>query len=319
MVNREASGPSEEYVTLQVTARADSADLELLRRMATTLDLSVTLRRASAAEVVELSPPESWQICRTHFLDASYRLWNSDVYGLSAFDYLARYRRTVSVWQNGDVSGPIPQRLRSVRVAGAPLIPAVDPRPQRCNLPDDALLERGRLLWSHYHLPFTLTTSFREAASPRGRELILSSGELSQEGLADFVTHKGYDRHTLRGTIGKMFDALRVVGGTAADGEIEERDAATEFVSRDDFTAMMDRHLSGKARGELSQRIESAIDTQLASGRPYEHGEVIIEGGLRGSEYSRIATCSLAAVALSYTSPDAYSAQFLRQNFGAAT
>lgn len=319
MVNREVSDPSEQYVTLQVTASADSPDLALLRKLAATLDLSVTQRLASTAEVEILSPPESWQLGRSHFLDASYRLWNSDVYGLSAFDYLARYRRTISVWQNGDVSGPIPRQLRSVKVAGAPLIPAVDPRPPRCNLPDDALLERGRMLWLHYHLPFRLTASFREAASHQGRELVLASGEMSQEGLADFVVHKGYDRHTLRGTIGKMFDALRIVGGTATDDEIEARAAPTEFIARDELTAMMEYHLSGKARSELSQRIETAIDAQLASGRPYEHGEVIIEGGLKGPEYTRIATCSLAAIALSYTSPDAYPAQFLRQNFGTVT
>lgn len=315
-----------QYVAFEVTIpRGSEAIVTALRDLAITFDLPVRERPALSADLSNDSPPESWQLKEEHFIKTSRELWNSENYGISIVSYLQSmrlYDLEFPIWANGMINEPIPDALRNAEVAGAPFIPLwkdgeYQPQHTGYSLTDQALLTRARVLWDHYHMPFTLRTTFNDAhvRDALGRSVTLSSGAMTRERLADYVRANNQDKHRLHGALGKMLDTMCVVAGVIEKSGIGERDVDTEFIEAGELEQMV--ATSGLRTGVISNifsRMRDVILGQLSTGQPYEHGEVIVEGKPRNWIYDRIATSSLAALAKSYKrNKKALGAQFLRQ------
>jgi len=285
----------------------------------------------------EYNPPEIvvpvlWQDEDEQFLVTSRELWDTDDYGVSAAKYVRAEEGYVgiSMWSDGTVNlVAVPETLQGVEVAGAPFIPLwEDGQLQEHSgyaLSDEAMLERARVFWDHRHTPFTLNTSFDD--SNHGRMINLNTGVMSRGRLADYANHRRYDQHALHGTLGKMLDTICVTAGVTKKNAIKvsQRSITAEFIEIDELTRMFVASGLGKSSLiSIQAKMRTAIDNQLASGKPYEHGEIILEGQCSGLtyiyddiKYERIATSSLAALAQSYTgrSRRTLAAQFLASWF----
>jgi hypothetical protein len=309
-----------QYVTLEVTIPKDSEDtMTALRGLTTAFGLPVRERPALSADLDNPLLPESWQIQDKHFAETSRELWKFDDYGVSIAGHLRWMRKNFPLWANGTVNRPIPESMQNVEVAGAPFIPLwKDGERQSSNtgydLTNQELLARARIFWDHCHFPFTLSTTFSEIPACN-RKIDLSAGAMTRERLADHVRANRRDKHNLHGALGKMLDTMCVVAGVTGEDAIGERDVDTEFVEAGEFKQILtDSGLGKRTTNDIQKRVGAAIREQLHSGESYEHGEIIVEGMVvHDSQYERIATSSVAALAKGYKNKNAPGAQFLSQ------
>ena len=100
-----------------------------------------------------------------------------------------------------------------------------------------------------------------------------------------------------------MLDVICVTAGVVGKNDIGERDASCEFINEQDLADMMQAAgLTPRNINDIDARLSGAIAGQLATGEPYEHGEIILEGEYGSRQYGQIATSSLAALVGSFKS-----------------
>ncbi|HSX32528.1 MAG TPA: hypothetical protein VLF43_04645 [Candidatus Saccharimonadales bacterium] len=130
-------------------------------------------------------------------------------------------------------------------------------------------------------------------------EYTTSSHVVDQNQLRDFAVSRGYEQHTLNGTLGKALDIIIYAGGLIPEGIDPEQTEVDE-----PFITLKALHKLAKDQGigygpmyELGLRIDYMTKEQIRLGQPVskDAGELIIEGSLRTRKtYNKYTPESLA-------------------------
>lgn len=306
----EAQDPNQ-YVTLEITLpRASAEGMTALRGMVTALGWQARERPTLLGDLDYSQLPRLWRIDDEQFLETSRELWGSEDYGKSAAAHLRRERRSIGgvLWSNGLVNMEIAETLGGVEIDGVPIVPlyvggAYQPTRPPYKLSDAAMARRAQFLWNLHHHPFIVRTSIKDYRGDE-RTMELFPGDITRERLADYARNRKYDEHTLHGAIGKMLDVVTVTAGVIEKQDIGEREVEGDFIEPATLRRMMaEEGLSTHMGNGIRKKLAKAIGSQLASGKPCEYGEVVLEGSISSEwEYDRIAASSLAAIVHSFKS-----------------
>lgn len=157
--------------------------------------------------------------------------------------------------------------------------------------------------------PFDFTVTRYEG---RGAFMQLVPEETTKDRLGRFVTGRGYIEHQLHEDIGKALDTLVVAAGLQPGAEKDARLYSGETVSWSSVVDILESEgFNAGHRKALRSKVDAAVHSQIVTGQPHEHGEVIIKGST-AVDWTHIAVQSLKTMANHYQ-PHAVLHPFLQE------
>jgi hypothetical protein len=212
-------------------------------------------------------------VTRSTLLTTSQELFGSERYGETALSILERMRKSFTVIPLGTGNN-----LYAVNIDGDRHVLPIKPVAHKMASPQkigQSLLEAMDAQCP----PFNLEVDEIHTFSGGMRLGVLPAGEAQRTKLARFMKFYSYDRHELTGLLGKAFDVLNHVAGTAEPH-------ATETYDPEDFLRYEDFRIWARERGattavlaETNRRLRHAIIQQIWDGRASKTygGEVVVE------------------------------------------
>lgn len=169
------------------------------------------------------------------------------------------------------------------------------------------------MLYKHRPMPFSLEPTF--PVDTDNDQLInrfyMQTGQNTAKHLAEYMLVMKYNEHKLHGTLGGMFNVLKVISDVTDRSQVPVPIPESTIPAE----ALMSLIRSG-FRSRFNAKVTQLLLGQIWTGQPSKYGEIVVQGDIRLSKkhpmisWQEIALSSLKRLAQSYN-PEGYMRQLL--------
>lgn len=262
---------NQQRVTYEVSIPAESEDqLLALKGLAKVYEWGLRERPVEGTPI----PIYSDEIISRHsLLEASNDLFGSDRYGITAYTLLERQRReaTMITWNFHNKPEVYASSVNSGRSKYLPEVIAYTSDTK------EEIKEKLLAAANASYLPFDFESDEVIYRGNTKKPGVKPLREIRRARLANYMTGRGLKGHELQGLLGKAFDVLNNVAGTAEPKATEPYNPEQFMQIKKMEAWAKDKGVTVSMLGTIKNKLGRALMYQVETGKPAEGGEVIVE------------------------------------------